>query len=251
MAKVHYSCTALQGTNKTGELAVDEHGYYTVVLGAFDFPNSTGAIYPWKSAKRLFESSGSLLRRINQGQLRGECGHPKKEVGMTQNDFVQRILTIEETKVSCHISEVWMDDSGAIKDKFGRPVVTIMGKVRPCGKYGDALKAKLENPKENVAFSLRSLTKDTTVGSQRFKHATTIVTWDEVNEPGISIATKYNNPALESIDQEALSETAFTSAANDIEASGVGLESGLDIIEVIADQGFEASVERLGRIDDW
>ena len=62
-----YSCTALAGTNKVGRLKTDEHGYRQMVLGAYDFDNSAGATYPFESAKSLFESSSSLMRRIANG----------------------------------------------------------------------------------------------------------------------------------------------------------------------------------------
>ena len=72
-----YSCTALAGTNKVGKLRADENGYREMVLGAYDFDNSAGAVYPFESAQSLFKSSSSLMRRIANGQCRGEYGHPK------------------------------------------------------------------------------------------------------------------------------------------------------------------------------
>ena len=52
-----YSCTALAGTNKAGKLKADEHGYREMVLGAYDFDNSAGAVYPFESAQALFKRS--------------------------------------------------------------------------------------------------------------------------------------------------------------------------------------------------
>ena len=249
--KVFYNCTALAGTNKAGVLAPDADGYYSVILGAFDFPNSVGDIYPWKSAKKLFDDSGALLRRISTGQQRGECGHPKLSPGMTKSQYITRICTIEETRVCFHMKEVWIDKE-AVKGPNGRPVVAVMGKVKPSGPYGQALKDQLDNPNENVAFSVRSLTRDTRIASQKFKHMTTLVTWDQVNEPGISVATKYNNPSLESVDDSvSLSETDFITAQEDQLTSGVSMESGLDMVTVVDQQGFERKVSNLSSLSDW
>lgn len=251
MDKVFYNCTALAGTNKVGKLTPDADGYYTVILGAFDFPNSGGAIYPWKSAQKLFEDSGALMRRIKTGQQRGECGHPKQQPGMTKAQFITRICTIEETLVSHHIKEVWIETE-TVKGPNGRPVVAVMGKVKPSGPMGSSLKEQLENPSENVAFSVRSLTRDKRVAGQLFKHMTTLVTWDYVNEPGISVATKYDNPSLESVGMEvALNEDDFSTAREDQQVSGVSLESGLDIVSVVDQQGFTRRVANLSSLADW
>lgn len=249
--KVFYNCTALAGSNKVGILRPDVDGYYTVILGAFDFPNSAGDIYPWASAQKLFDASGALIRRITTGQQRGEYGHPKPTPGMTNAQFITRICTIEETLVSHHIKEVWIDKE-TIKGPNGRMVVAVMGKVKPCGPMGESLRAQLENPNENVAFSVRSLTRDVRVAGQKFKHMTTLVTWDYVNEPGISMANKYASPALESIGHEqALMESDFKAAAEQQEVSGVSMESGLDMLTVVDQQGFKRKVANLNSLAAW
>jgi len=245
--KVFYNCTALAGTNKVGKLTPDADGYYTVILGAFDFPNSVGDIYPWKSAQKLFEASGALMRRIQTGQQRGECGHPKMEPGMTKAQYITRICTIEETRTAFHMKEVWIDKQ-TVKGPNGRPVVAVMGKVKPSGPMGPALREQLENPSENVAFSVRSLTRDVRIAGQKYKHMTTLVTWDYVNEPGISVATKFSNPSLESIQ---LGVEDFETAKRDQDTSGVSMESGLDIMTVVDQQGFQRKVANLSALAGW
>ena len=127
-----------------------------------------------------------------------------------------------------------------------------MGKVKPSGPMGPSLKEQLENPSENVAFSVRSLTRDKRIAGQLFKHMTTLVTWDYVNEPGISVATKYDNPSLESVGMEVhLGEDDFTAAKEDQEVTGVSLESGLDIISVVDQQGFTRRVANLSSLAGW
>lgn len=199
--KITYSCTALAGTNKTGKLKPDADGYYQVVVGGLNAFNSASNYYPLGPAKTLFESSSSLMRRIQNGNCKGEMGHPKPVPGMSKRDYIQRILQIEETRVCCHFRKVWLEEQG-VKDAEGRPIVAIMAEVKPTGPMGEALRESLENPHENVCFSIRSLTSDRMAPAGYVeKNLKTIVTWDVVTEPGISAAHKYNAPSLESLEE--------------------------------------------------
>lgn len=198
--RASFSCTALVGTNKAGILKPDADGYYTVVLGALDFYNSAGSFYPFESAKALFQDSSSLMRRIANGCLFGEMGHPRKLPGMSQRDFVNRVMDIQETNVCCHIRKVTIE-TGSVKDAQGRPCVAIIGEIKPAGPMGPALKEALDNPNQNVCFSIRSLTNDEYVNGVVHKHLRAICTWDAVIEPGISVATKWKSPALESLSE--------------------------------------------------
>lgn len=233
-------CTALAGTNKIGALRADAAGYYEVVLGALDFFNSAGAFYAYEPAKVLFDESSNLQRRVKNGALRGEYGHPKFTPGMTNRDFLMRIMEINEQSVSHHISEVYID-SDRVHDRDGRKVVAIMGRVKPCGPFGDQLAAQLENPNENVCFSIRSLTED--VVDERgitIKTLREIVTWDYVNEPGISVANKYSAPSLETMYTRMVTQDNLIAARDFMRDKGIGLESGsLATIEsAIANLGY-------------
>lgn len=199
--RASFSCTALMGTNKAGKLTPDADGYYTVVLGALDFYNSAGSFYPFESAKALFHESSTLMRRIANGCLHGEMGHPRKTPGMSQRDFVNRVMDIYEPNIACHIRKVTIDH-GSVKDANGRPCIAIIGEIKPTGPMGPALKEALDNPSQNVCFSIRSLTNDTMVNGTVHKHLRAICTWDVVVEPGISVATKWRSPALESLVEE-------------------------------------------------
>lgn len=228
-----YSCTALMGTNKSGALKPDGDGYYTVVLGALDFYNSAGDFYPYDSAKDLFDESSSLMRRIKNGACRAEYGHPKKSPGMTDREFLSRILTIHEDKVCCHIKEVYIDRN-SVKGPDGKPVVAIIGKVKPSGPYGQVLKEQLENPSENVCFSIRSLTKDIFDGRVNRKNLMQVICWDYVNEPGISVANKYQSPALESANDDLITFTAEHFSSVKEMQKCVGMEaSSVDVDEII------------------
>lgn len=202
--RVVFTSTTLKGTNKKGVLKPDEDGYYTVVLGGLNVYNSAGAYYPLEPAKALFEDSSIFMRRVKNARLKAECGHPKMTPGMNSRSYLQRIMQIEETNVCCHISEVWIDQEN-VRDDSGRKVVAIMGKIKPSGPKGPALKEALENPKEDVCFSIRSLTDDRIEAGTLIKYIKNILTFDWVTEPGIHYAKKYNSPALED-----LSEVSFS-----------------------------------------
>lgn len=197
LGTVSFSCTALMGTNKAGELKADASGYYQVVLGALNFFNSQGQFYVYEGeAKKLFESSSSFMRRIEGGNLRGEYGHPRMLPGMSMRDFMYRCNDIHEQSISHHIRKVWLDSKN-VTGPDGRPALAILGEVKPSGPNGPALRESLDNPSENVCFSIRSFTKDQPRNGVIHKELVSIVTWDFVNEPGISVAQKWKSPSLE------------------------------------------------------
>lgn len=185
--------------NQQKEQVPDENGYYTLIVGGLNCFNSYGAYYVAKNSIELFNSSSDLMRRINGGQLRGELGHPKREPGTDLNSWINRAMTIEEKNVCCHISEVWLDlEYGKKNPEHKNPyLVAIYAKVRPAGPHGPILKAAFENPKENVGFSIRSLTDDRRVGGRLEKTLVQVITWDYVNDPGISMANAWSTPTVE------------------------------------------------------
>ena len=225
---INYSCTALLGSNKSGVLKPDADGYYTVVLGALNFFNSAGQYYPLEPAEKLFADSSILVRRARSGDLRMEYGHPKFMPGMTKKDYLYRIMDIHEPSTCGHIAEVWLDKN-QVKDKSGNPIIAIIGKIRPSGPYGNVLKDQLDNPKENVCFSIRSITDDYRDASgQVFKVLKEIYTWDYVNEPGISAAKKWMSPALEALCSDISFERKHLVAAQNMALMvNNGMESAL------------------------
>ena len=113
---------------------------YDMVLGALEYPNSVGDIYTLKSAQEFFKPGSSLMRRVGKGQLRSEYGHPKKQPGQSENEYLTRILTIEETLVCAHISDIYIDFDGVRDPETGNKIIAIRGKVKPSGPYGSVLK---------------------------------------------------------------------------------------------------------------
>jgi len=191
-----YSCTALVGTNKAGILKPDTDGYYTMVVGAVNSFNSMGAYYPEGPAKELFNESSAFQRRVRDGALFGELGHPRQAPGMNMREFMARCMDIQETNICCHFRKVWLE--AGHQDPQGRPIVAIMAEVKPAGAKGYVLKEALENKSENVCFSIRSFTHDVMQNGVLNKLLRTIVTFDKVTEPGISVAKRWYAPGLES-----------------------------------------------------
>jgi len=196
---VRFSCTSLAGSNKVGNLKRDANGYYEMVVGALNVFNSAGQYYVYEQAKELFESSSQLMRRVSRGALRGEYGHPKMLPGMSNEQFANRVMSIYEENTCCHHKEITLDFD-RVKDANGKPVIAIISKVYPSGPMGPALEKSLQNPNENVCFSIRAFTDDFREGGVYKRVLKTIVTWDLVNEPGIANAEKFQSPALEGMD---------------------------------------------------
>lgn len=225
MKTIRFTSTRLQESGKKGILTPDADGYYTMIVGGLNAYNTSGEFYTLESAGRLFESSSILMRRIKNGALKSELGHPKRAPGMSNDDFLNRILTLEETNISGHFSELWLDHAyGKNNPKFGNPgLVAIMAKIRPSGPQGPALKASLDNPKENVSFSIRGLTDNYYDKGKCIRVLTTIVTFDQVVEQGIPQANKWNAPALESLGEQEVSEFSLKRIVDD--RSPIAVES--------------------------
>lgn len=201
MNAVRFTATKLTNTGKKGDLKPDADGYYTHVIGGLNTFNSAGEYYALEGAKQLFEQSSIFMRRVKNGCLKAEVGHPKRDQNMSMDAFVNRILTIDEMNICCHFKEVWLDtEYGKNNPKLNNgKLVAIMAKIKPAGPKSASLEASLSNPNENTCFSIRALTKDHYERGVNIRVLTQIVTFDMVNEPGISIANKWDTPGLETL----------------------------------------------------
>lgn len=192
---IRLSSEALRGVNKKGVLKPDENGWYTVILGALEYPNSYGATYDAHPAKQLLEADSVFTRRLKKGMLYGELGHPRRLPGMTDQMYMSRLMDIYEPNVSHAIKDLIINPNA--KDVNGNSFIAFQGKVKPYGPHKQMLIDGFEDPDIMVAFSIRSFTQDRFVGGRLHKSLRQIVTFDKVHEPGIDKATKANAPALE------------------------------------------------------
>lgn len=230
MNNVRFQCTVLKGTNKVGKLPKDEFGYYTQPIGGLNVFNSAGDYYPYESAKQLFQQSSSFIRRVSDGCLKSELGHPVPPPGFNPRDekqmdaFAQRVMTIDPKNVCAHIAEVYLDFNN-VKDKTGKPIIAIMGKVKPAGPHMAAMEEAFENPKEEVCFSIRAFTDDVKIAGIKQRSLVEIVTFDNVTEPGISTSRKYYAPALETLSEAKFTKDNLIHATTPLQ--GVAMESNI------------------------
>ena len=94
-------------------------------------------------------------------------------------------------------------------------MIAIIGKVKPAGSKANALQIARENPKQNAAFSIRGLTENKHRNGRVERILTTIITWDHVIEPGISVACKAHTPGLEKLATESMIITELTDSVVD------------------------------------
>jgi hypothetical protein len=240
--RVMFNNTILKGINKGGVLKPDDKGYYTVVLGALGVRNSAGEIYvDSQIARQTFEGNATLMRRISQGLLRGEYGHPDPADSPNFLAFESRVRKIKEDRISHHIGSVWLETIDYNNEK----VLGILGKVKPAGPYGQALKDSLDNPDENVTFSGRYYSNVSMVGGVRHREIHTVGTWDFVSEPGIECANKYASPSLESMDDTLIyadqMEKAVAMEARNEAAMASMESSGYLARDLMKDLGFKPS----------
>lgn len=255
MSNVRFTSTKLAASGKAGILPPDENGYYTLPIGGLNAFNSAGQYYTLEGAKQLFEKSSVFMRRVGNGNLKGEVGHPKKLPGMSMDDYVHRILTIEETNVCCHFKEIWLDENyGKMNPQFKNPgLVAIMAKVKPSGPKGESLKASFENPDENVCFSIRALTRDFYDRGQTYRVLQQICTWDNVGEPGIANATKWASPSLESLSETAVTLNQLERIAQE-QGTAISMESrelALESVQMLRSTQSIVTLPRIPLYNKW
>lgn len=226
---ISYEGTILPQLGKKGIIKPDASGYYRVILGALNIHNSGKAWYDWESSKAVFDNSGDLMRRIKSNKCYSELGHPKRTPGMSRDEYLQRILTIYEDNVTNHIRKIDLIEE-VTRAEGGRPVVVTYGEVKPFGPHGEVAEESLTSPDINTCFSIRSITFDQRDSWGRLvKKLMEVVNWDLVLEPGIEIATKYDNPSMESLTKTVASMPLDTyllqRTQNDMMTNGLGLES--------------------------
>ena len=197
MSNIRFVATPLAGANKTGILRPNANGYYRMYVGALNVINSAGMYYPYEAAKHIFtDGSSEFMRRVADRSLRGELGHPKRLPGMTDAQFFGRLLSIYEDNVCVFFNEIILDFENSY-DEQGNKVIGILADLMPDGVHANVLQRQIDNPDANCSFSIRSFTRDHLVGAMMHRDIKKVVTFDNVNEPGIGLAKKKYAPGLE------------------------------------------------------
>lgn len=228
MSNLVFESNRMSVTGKQGKVSKDASGYYQVVLGGFNIHNSAGNYYPYDKVKNLFTSSSDLMERVTRGQLYGEWGHPKMSHGMSDRDYLIKLLTMHEEQISHHIKKIELDEN--FKSPEGGVCVGVIGWVKPFGPKGQMVEDGLNTPDINFAFSLRSISHDQRAPDGRLiKVPVKIQTYDAVAEQGICIADKYSNPAVES--RKVFTASTVEEALEVVAVRGSGLESRVHDLE--------------------
>lgn len=161
-----------------GSVTPDHDGYYTVPLGIFGKPSQNNKRYDDVSLKEAMTNPNtSFYKKITTGGLFGEFGHPLE-------DTVNRIIKIDETRVSHFIKQVWTKTTSD-------GLMLVMGKVKPWGPYGQYVEQSFSDKDINTAFSLRSLVGNA-IKKANINHVKVLalITYDYVGSPGFKEASK-------------------------------------------------------------
>jgi hypothetical protein len=233
-------------------------GYYRVRLGAFNVFNSSKAFYTYKGVQELVNNPNSFFwRRLKKGYLLGEMDHPKFKPGMTMPEFINRNAGYDMSNIAFHIKDVQFkltNDKVNMMGNHGN-VVIVEGLIKPSGPKGVFLEEALNNPDRNVAFSVRSLSKDEVVNGILVKHTSAILTWDWVTEPGINNANTFDMLNEKNINTESVSNLlTLEIKESDINTmsvdTGVNQESA-DLIEIRDTLRRQFSKKPVNRVLNW
>jgi hypothetical protein len=215
-------------TNKYN-LQQDNDGYYYVPVGAFNCFNTSGEFYLKEGYMDFIDNPESSFNiDLRAGQLYAENGHPARDFGITDEDYLRRIVDISESNRIAHIRSI---DYRLTDIDSGFPgmgnVYIVSAWVKPDGSdIGARLKADLDNPHINTAFSVRSLIKEQIIRGVKTRNVMLLVTFDSVNKPGIPYATKYKALGLEKAKKENPFLLLNENNGLEIEIPTIGLESG-------------------------
>lgn len=208
-----YRMTRLDNKNKQGVLTADENGYYTICVGALDHSSRNvdaqgrSTYYTAEGASKFFAEGTLFNQRIQGGFIKAEYGHPPREPGMTDMQYVERNMGIRESEVCAQFGAIWLVPN-YVDPLTGEKCVGIFAKVKPMGPKGHLLEKELQDKGLNVCFSIRALTTNKIIGGRKCKVLHTVITFDYVNEPGITCAEKMISPSLESYTPQVSRENA-------------------------------------------
>ncbi len=232
-------------TFKSGNNVVPkrEDGAYYVTLGAFNAFSTEGLFYNEYGLRELLTEKNdynSIASKIDRRCARGEANHPIKQPGQTVPEFIDRNLIVDMSNASHSIQELGFEELEE-SELPGTKVVLIKAWVIPTDtEVGRALKADLENENVNVAFSIRCFSKKVNINGVVHRIITKVMTWDWVDNPGISYATKSST-------SKAVSKLTVENSSTEIPIT----DAILDEIECINCQGITTeSSEKLSIVKD-
>lgn len=245
MSSVYFSATKLPALGKQGKILPDADGYYELVVGGLNCYNNTKShYYLAEGAKELFGPGSLLHRRVANGCLRAEVGHPTRRPNESMDSFISRMLDIDRDNVCAHFKEIWLDfDFGKKNPHYKNPdLIAIMAKVKPSQPKGHILQESLDNPNENVCFSIRATADEGYQRGRKVRVLKEVIAIDFVNEGGILVASKWDSPATESASNSEISmiltESILKRVSSDAE-SVFATESSRELASYLTEKHFK------------
>ena len=203
---ITFGSTVLEGTGKKGILKpMEPNGhYYLLNSGGFNIENRSGIKYRFNDyIKECMREGSDLNRRVSEGQLQCELGHPPQyywewrdgrivQTAITDVfQWIHRLRTILEPNVCGSVRRIHWIMTGGETDPVYNKI-----EVRPFGVHAQVLKDSLEDPDMNTAFSIRTVTKPQKLGD-RVREVDYFTGYDLVIEQGMLDACKYRTAGLE------------------------------------------------------
>jgi len=181
-------------TTETKAFKPDKDGYYEITVGNGNKFSLDGSYFKAEGAINILKDKNSSINKLlSSGYLKGELGHPKKGLNESDKAFNHRNTIIREDNVSHFIKEVSAIETN-VNENFGGfgNIVDFVVKLKPAGPHGPALKEALEDPDQNVAFSVRAFSVRSYIGNTIVYDNVAIITWDWVGNPGMAVANKWD-----------------------------------------------------------
>lgn len=250
---VFISQTKLSALGKKGKITPDKDGYYTLVVGGLECGNNTNShYYTSQDVIQLFASGSLLHRRLQQGVVRAEVGHPKMRQDESMEQFCQRLCDIDLNNTCAHFRKIWLDmDYGKNNPHLKNPnLIAIMAEVKPEGGRGFILKEALENEHANIFFSIRSISDQKYVNGRWVRTIGDVITFDLVNEGGITVANKWDSPACESADFILPVTQSFIKKVMENTKETASMESAAYVMSVIESR-FSSKEKKVRSIHRW
>lgn len=203
-SKIRYSPAPFYN-NKSGRMKANADGTYTVILGGLNTYNSANQWYVLEESDRLFKQSSIFMSNIRERTVYSENGHPVRANYMTNQQWTQRFLGLDEKEFVCIIEEVWLDPNYAKQvsdNRLPSDAVVIMGKVRPTGAKKQVLEEAIANPGQNLCWSIRCISDLLDRGAMKVRIIRSVITFDLVYSGGLKFSKKDLHPSTESLDYD-------------------------------------------------
>ena len=227
--------TTLYGGNSLA-MQPDENGCFSIIVGATNVYNSSGAKYIHNDkVNKMFAMGSSMLTRVKNGEMQAESGHPMPKAGMTSAEYLKRVYLIDADNVACDILDLKLSSNPVNLGRKNTMVYPVHAKIKPTGPHGDALYESLTDPDSDTAFSVRSITVDYVVDGVTHKEFKYIVNYDWVHAPGIEIAKAsmwkaFGLEAVDGVSVEISFEDIKSLEQEFTNMSGISLESKNEIL---------------------